>query len=145
MDYISTLPLVTTVVNIALSLPPLSLQDEYPSVESNPALHQRAKLSILASHLVHGTSRASNASRFLMCVMLVAVFFFNPLSFIGGQGGAHHAGSMRTLSASYSGSEVGDGGSMMDTALHFLSWGVRIVIAAGCFGLMSLKSMPRRS
>ena len=32
---------------------------------------------------------------------------------------------------------------MMDTALHFLSWGVRIVIAAGCFGLMSLKSMPR--
>ena len=31
----------------------------------------------------------------------------------------------------------------MDTALHFLSWAVRILIAAGCFGLMSLKSMPR--
>lgn len=93
-----------------------------------------------------GRSRTSNFSQYLLCVLLVAVFFINPLSFTGQhmvQHGAHVPGGMRSLSASEEGMVLTEGGDMTGKILYYLFWVLRVMIAAGCFGYLTLKSMPR--
>ena len=92
-----------------------------------------------------GRSRTSNFSQYLLCVLLVAVFFINPLSFTGQhiiQHGAHVPGGMRSL-ASEDGMVLTEGGDMTGKILYYLFWVLRVIIAAGCFGYLTLKSMPR--
>ena len=111
------------------------------------------KMSLLTSQLLQGTTHHHHTSfsQFIMVVTLVAIFFVNPLSFmspgVGGPlGSGPHAvggggGSMRTLSTLDSPVDVKY--TSMDTALYFGFWALRILIAAICFGWMTLKSMPR--
>ena len=92
-----------------------------------------------------GRSRTSNFSQYLLCVLLVAVFFINPLSFTGQhmvQHGAQVPGGMRSL-ASEDGMVLTEGGDMTGKILYYLFWVLRVIIAAGCFGYLTLKSMPR--
>lgn len=106
------------------------------------------KMSMLTSQLLQGTTHHHHTSfsQFLMVVTLVAIFFINPLSFMspGGVGGPLHAvggGSMRTLNTLDAPIDVKY--TPMDTALYFGFWALRILIAAICFGWMTLKSMPK--
>ena len=128
---------------------PTSLGDSLISTTQQPH-------SLLESHLIQGTlmgqgggarSRTSNFSQYLLCVLLVAVFFINPLSFTGQhmvQHGAQVHAGMRSLSASEEGLVVStEGGDMTGNILYYLFWVLRVVIAAGCFGYLTLKSMPR--
>ena len=63
---------------------------------------------------------------------------------IGGplSSGPHAAGSMRTLHTLDS-PTIDVKYTAMDTALYFGFWALRILIAAICFGWMTLKSMPK--
>ena len=107
-------------------------------------------MSMLTSQLLQGTTAHHHPSfsQFLMVVTLVAIFFINPLSFmspgIGGplSSGPHAAGSMRTLHTLDS-PTIDVKYTAMDTALYFGFWALRILIAAICFGWMTLKSMPK--
>ena len=108
-------------------------------------------MSMLTSQLLQGTTphHHPSFSQFLMVVTLVAIFFINPLSFvspgIGGplSSGPHAAGgSMRTLHTLDS-PTIDVKYTAMDTALYFGFWALRILIAAICFGWMTLKSMPK--
>jgi len=106
------------------------------------------KMSLLTSQLLQGTTHHQHTSfsQFLMVVTLVAIFFVNPLSFMspGAGVGAPHAvggGTGRTLNTLDSPIDVKY--TTMDTALYFGFWALRILIAAICFGWMTLKSMPK--
>ena len=109
--------------------------------------------ALLTSHLLQGTaSHHSTFPQFLMVVTLVAIFFVNPLSFVstlGGRGGplgVHpSSGSMRTLNTLDSPGVVVDGDfyNSTDMAVYACFWVLRILIAAVCFGWMTLKSMPK--
>ena len=114
--------------------------------------HHHNQPSLLASHLMQGTmmgrgGRASNFSQYLLCVLLVAVFFINPLSFTGQhfvRSSDHFAGGMRSLSTSEGMMDPMEGGDHMTASiLYYLFWVLRVLIAAGCFGYLTLKSMPR--
>lgn len=117
-----------------------------------------SQMTLLTSQLLQSTAphHHSNFSQFLMVITLVAIFFVNPLTFIPGVGrggaggplGAHSAGgSMRTLNTMDSPSMVvaADNGyfGSMDMALYVGFWILRILMAAVCFGWMTLKSMPK--
>lgn len=99
-------------------------------------------MSILASHLIQGTNRASNIPRFLMCVLMMSVFFINPMTFTGRAPTYPHQGG-RTLSAIDLDSPAYEEEYAMGSFLYFLFWGLRILIAAGCFGWVTLRSMPK--
>jgi hypothetical protein len=106
------------------------------------------KMSMLTSQLLQGaTPHHPSFSQFLMVVTLVAIFFINPLSFMSpGLGGPHAVGggavgSMRTLNTLEAPMDVKY--TAMDTALYFGFWALRILMAAICFGWMTLKSMPK--
>lgn len=90
------------------------------------------------------------ASQYLMVVMLVAVFFVNPLALYGqGSPNALHAvphsvGSVRTINAyeaDYEDVEVRR--SSVDVMVYVGVWMLRVLFAALCFGWMTLKAMPR--
>lgn len=82
-----------------------------------------------------------------MVVTLLAVFFINPLTFYGpgavlpGPVTGHHSGSARSLS----GFEVVGGADMSPVGAVIWAgmWLLRLLVAALCFGWMTLKSMPR--
>ena len=79
-----------------------------------------------------------------MCVLLVAAFFVNPLSLSGRSGRVgDHAGGMRTLSVADSPNEIAGEDHMINSVIYGLFWVLRIVLAAGCFGWMTLWSMPK--
>ena len=104
--------------------------------------------SLLTSQLLQGTApHHPSFSQFLMVVTLVAIFFVNPLSFMGAslgvpQSSAAGGGSMRTLNTLDSPFTT-ENASSTDTALYVGLWVFRILIASVCFGWMSLKSMPK--
>ena len=110
------------------------------------------QMPFLTSQLLQSTApHHSNYSQLLMVVTLVAIFFVNPLTFVstagrGGPLGAHHSagGSMRTLNTLDSPVMVDDGYyHSMDMAIYVGFWILRILVAAVCFGWMTLKSMPK--
>lgn len=107
---------------------------------------RQGNLSILASHLLHGTNHA--VPQYLMVVMLVAVFFVNPLTLFGVTPSlhfpGHSAGSMRTLNAY---EQIGgeDGAVVMSSAVYWGLWIFRLMVAALCFGWATLKSVPNLS
>ena len=81
----------------------------------------------------------------LMCVLLVAVFFVNPLYFTGHHpnliGG--HTGSMRTLSSidNPAINQIADESYEMGTLVWGMLWLVRVLVAAVCFGWVTLRSL----
>ena len=87
------------------------------------------------------------ASQYLMMVMLVAVFFVNPLalSSMGGAGslrvGPHSTGYTRTLNA-YDNMEVFKPSALYSVA-YLALWALRILVSLLCFGWMTLKAVPR--
>jgi len=119
--------------------------------------HRHSQPSLLASHLMQGTvmgrggrGGTSNFSQYLLCVLLVAVFFINPLSFTGQhlvRSSGHVAAATRTLSASEEMMDLTnqmEGGDLVTAnIIYYLFWVLRVLIAAGCFGYLTLKSMPR--
>jgi len=97
-----------------------------------------------------GRGGTSNFSQYLLCVLLVAVFFINPLSFTGQhlvRSSGHVAAATRTLSASEEMMDLTnqmEGGDLVTANIvYYLFWVLRVLIAAGCFGYLTLKSMPR--
>ena len=79
-----------------------------------------------------------------MCVLLVAVFFINPLYFTGHHPniiGGHTPGNMRTLSSVDDLQVSGDD----DYVVGFFWWGVvcavRLLVAAVCFGWVHIRSL----
>lgn len=94
-----------------------------------------------------GRGGTSNFSQYLLCVLLVAVFFINPLSFTGQhlvRSSSHVAAATRTLSASEEMMDQMEGGDHVTANIvYYLFWVLRVLIAAGCFGYLTLKSMPR--
>jgi len=84
-----------------------------------------------------------------MVVMLVAIFFFNPLAFSGPGPAAdmimHHTGNARSLSAVEELDSV-----VKEEGIHFLGavvvgvfWALRVLFAALCFGWFTLRSLPK--
>ena len=95
-------------------------------------------MSFLASHLLQGT-----VGQYLMVVMLVAIFFINPLSFTPSVRQTSKHGGMRALNSLELDDDNVGGDQMMDMVIYFGFWALRIFIAAVCFGWMTLKSMPK--
>ena len=92
----------------------------------------------------------SGATQYLMVVMLLAVFFVNPLTLSGnGRSNAlhsvpHSAGSVRTINAyetDYDDVEIRR--SSADVMVYVGVWVLRVVVTVLCFGWMSLKAIPR--
>ena len=78
-----------------------------------------------------------------MCVLLVAVFFVNPLYFTGHHPniiGGHTPGGMRTLS-SVEGLVESSEGYMVGVFWWALVWLVRLLVAATCFGWINIRSV----
>lgn len=94
------------------------------------------------------TATQQNASRYLLVVMLAAVFFINPLSLFGTHGPAlqgmvHSVSSVRTLQSS---SDLGVDSVQqqpVNTLVYIGFWLLRILAGTLCFGWMTLKSMPK--
>ena len=81
-----------------------------------------------------------------MCVLLVAVFFVNPLYFTGHHShiiGGHTPGGMRTLSSFNVPmvSDSTDGGYMIDVVWWGVTWLIRLLVAAVCFGWIHIRSV----
>lgn len=78
-----------------------------------------------------------------MCVLLVAVFFVNPLYFTGHHPniiGGHTPGGMRTLN-SVNNPSVLDEGDMVGVFWWGVVWLVRLLVAAVCFGWIHVHSI----
>ena len=76
-----------------------------------------------------------------MCVLLVAVFFINPLYFTGHHSniiGGHTPGGMRTLSSVDALQEEGD---VVSVFWWGVVWLVRLLVAAVCFGWIHVHSI----
>lgn len=107
-----------------------------------------SKASFFTQFLREPVLRAS-ASQYLMVVMLVAVFFVNPLAFVGGPaGGIHHVtphiGAARTILGSPDEPAAAALTSpSLDTLMYVGFLALRVLVACLCFGWMTLKSVPR--
>lgn len=90
------------------------------------------------------------ASHYIMVVMLVAIFFVNPFT-LSGYGGRntlrtvpHSTGSVRTINAYEADYDMLDAKeSPVDAMMYIGFWMLRVLVAAVCFGWMTLKAMPR--
>ena len=98
---------------------------------------------------LHNPIRQNSASQYLMVVMLVAVLFVNPLT-ISGPGSSfrmmsHSTGSSRTLNTYGTNFEtdIEEGNFSVDSFVYAGVWMLRILVAALCFGWMTLKSIPK--
>lgn len=81
-----------------------------------------------------------------MCVLLVAVFFLNPLYFTGHHPniiGGHTPGGMRTLSSVDDPQAYGmsDKGHVIGVFWWGLLWVVRLLVTAVCFGWIHVRSV----
>ncbi len=107
-----------------------------------------SKNNTFFGQFLHNPIRPVNgaASQYLMMVMLVAIFFVNPLA-LSGVGGPslhvapHSMGYSRSLN-SFEDMEVFKSSWMYSVAYVGL-WLFRIMFALFCFGWMTLKAMPR--
>ena len=80
----------------------------------------------------------------LMCVLLVAVFFVNPLYFTGHHPniiGGHTPGGMRTLSSVEDPRGMSNEGDMFGVVCWGVLWLVRLLVAAACFGWIHIRSV----
>jgi hypothetical protein len=92
----------------------------------------------------HPSLPSSTMPHLLMCVLLVAVFFVNPLYFTGHHShiiGGHTPGGMRTLSS------VPDNLPADEYVTGVFWWGmvwiVRLLVAAVCFGWLHIRSVAQ--
>ncbi len=122
------------------------LQDEQAQDLSPRSAHGRGgKLSVLASHLMFRHDQTPHVSRRVLCVLLLAVFFINPLSLFLPRGDAsisHQLGSVRSLSGIDMDQEIPQPRYMADSIIYLLLWALKLLIAAGVFGWMTLRSFP---
>lgn len=103
------------------------------------------KISVLASHLMQRADLSSHMARRVFCVILLAVFFVNPLTFFLPHGESpvgNHAGSMRSLSGLETSSQLPEPVRLMDSITYLLLWAMRLLVAAAVFGWMALRSFP---
>ena len=110
------------------------------SRETSPNTARPGNMSLLASHLLQGPRNP--VPQYLIVVMLVAIFFVNPLALMSGsstlQFSSHSVGSARTLN-SYS-------EDMEDSwAVYGALWAFRLAMAVLCFGWATLKCVPNLS
>ena len=102
-----------------------------------------SNMSSLVTRLLQGSGKSA-LPQYLMCVLLFAVCFFNPLSYTGSRfhsGGMSHDGNMRTLNAYGMGESERWDASM--TFAYLMVWLIRFLVAGLCFGWLTLKSLPR--
>ena len=79
-----------------------------------------------------------------MCVLLVAVFFVNPLYFTGHHPniiGGHTPGGMRTLSGVEDPQAMANEGDVFGVVCWGVLWLVRLLVAAACFGWIHIRSV----
>lgn len=96
----------------------------------------------LRNPLPHG-----GASQYLMVVMLVAVLFVNPLALSGpglvAERTSVHTASRMVLGDPTSEDLAREGSTTLGVVVYIGFWALRLLVAALCFGWITLKSMPR--
>lgn len=102
------------------------LTQDKMSREASPSSHMSL------SHLL----QRNQAPQYLMVVMLVAVFWFNPLVMLGGASHqpAHISGGRSLHSI---GSDLED-----NWGVYWAMWALKLVVTALCFGWASLRALP---
>ena len=100
---------------------------------------QDYKISLLARLVGSTNGRPSAASHGLLCVLMAMLFFVGPLSLTKSHAPQLHAGS-RALSGLESGDQT-----PLDTAIYLIYWGVWLLVAMVCYGLVTLRALPRAS
>jgi hypothetical protein len=124
-------------------VPPSSPDCDSGNSSPLPASHA----PYLPTHLLHSALPSSTMPHLLMCVLLVAVFFVNPLYFTGHHPniiGGHTPGGMRTLNTIESPGKLAVDGGGEGYVVGMFWWGVvwcvRLLVAAVCFGWVHLRS-----
>ncbi|KAL5459850.1 hypothetical protein EMCRGX_G033233 [Ephydatia muelleri] len=100
---------------------------------------QDYKFSLLARLASSTNGRPSAASHGLLCVLMAMLFFVGPLSITKGHAPQLHAGS-RVLSGFESGDQT-----PLDTAVYWTYWAVWLLVAMVCYGLVTMRALPRAS
>lgn len=127
-----------------MKLQPMTLAHTHSHTHTSQSSSSPSSHTYLPSHLLHSTIPSSTVPHMLMCVLLVAVFFVNPLYFTGHNPniiGGHTLGGMRTLSSVDSSMVESSEGFMVGVFSWALVWLARLVVAAVCFGWIHIRSV----
>ena len=121
------------------SSPPSPPSSPPPPPSPQDMSTQDYKISLLARLVGSTNGRPSAASHGLLCVLMAMLFFVGPLSLTKSHAPQLHAGS-RALSGLESGDQT-----PLDTAIYWIYWGVWLLVAMVCYGLVTLRALPRAS